>query len=176
MDRSVSMSTDPRERVAACLTFMACGGAQEVLGRWINREQLAFELCRIWFDEVYVLGRRYLDAWKGDYSEEAASHFRSAFSADEIKALERFNRFLELRVEMLSRDARSNGRFPDNDAWKGIARDAFYVLDDLEPDAAYRRARLAEAVAELGDADAVADDAAHEVVRLIAAGLRSSED
>lgn len=149
MDVNISKGPDHRERVATFLTLMASESAREALGRWIDQDRLAFELCRIWFDEIYLPSRRYFDALKGDYSEAAADRFRTAFSADELAGLERFTRFLELRMEMLSSDARSARRVPNNDAWQGLVRHAFYMLDDLEPDSEYRRARLSEDLSRL---------------------------
>ncbi len=150
MERNVSNRADYRERVATFLTLVASDAARETLGRWIDQDRLAFELCRIWFDDIYLPSRRYFDALKGDYSEAAAEHFRSAFSNEELAGLERFTRFLELRLEMLSSESRSSRRIPNSDAWQSLVRHAFYLLDDLEPDAEYRRARLSENVADLG--------------------------
>lgn len=147
MQRNVSKTHDYRERVAEYLTLMASEAAQDELGRWIDRDRLAFELCRIWFDDIYLPSRRYFEGLKGDYNEEAAALFRADFSQDELAELERFTRFLELRMEMLSDGkARSSGRMSNTDGWQSLMRHAWYVLDDLEPDAEFRRARLAEVV------------------------------
>lgn len=169
MDRSISTEPDHRERVAAFLSIVASDSARDTLGRRIDPERLAFELCRIWFAEIYLPGRRYIDSLKGDYSETAAARFRSAFSEDELADLERFNRFLELRTDMLSGEARRAGRMPNNDAWHGVARHASYLLNDLEPDAEYRRARLSEVVADVERSEAV------DVRRLISEAVRRSE-
>lgn len=169
MERGVSKGSNYRERVATYLTLVASDAAREALGRWIDADRLAFELCRIWFDDIYVPSRSYFDALKGDFSEEAAEAFRSFFTDEEMAGLERFSRFLELRMAMLSSAARSSRRMPDNDAWQGLVRHAFYVLDDLEPDAEYRRARLAD--------DLIAMDATEvdDVNRLLAAALTPNE-
>lgn len=166
MEHGISTGSDYRERIATYLTLMASDSARAALTRWIDQDRLAFELCRIWFDEIYIPSRRYFDALKGDFSEEAAERFKSAFSDDEIAALERFSRFLELRMEMLSGAARSSRRVPNNDAWQSLVRHAFYLLDDLEPDAEYRRARLAENLTGIDGAEAT------DVDRLLAAALR----
>ena len=165
IERSISAGSDYRERVATYLTLLASDSAREALTRWIDHDRLAFELCRIWFDDIYVPSRRYFDALKGDYSEEAAQRFNSYFSSEELAGLERFTRFLELRMEMLPGAARSSRRMANNDAWQSLVRHAFYMLDDLEPDAEYRRARLAESLANL---DGTAVD---NVERLLSAAL-----
>lgn len=166
MERGISQGSDHRERVATYLTLLASDAAREMLGRYIDRDRLAFELCRIWFDDIYVPSRRYFDTLKGDFSEEAVERFNAAFRDDERAGLERFSRFLELRMEMLSSAARSLRRMPNNDAWQGLVRHAVYMLDDLEPDAEYRKARLADAVAGMDSSEAV------DFERLLAAALK----
>lgn len=155
MERNVSQLPDYRERVATYLALLASDRARDMLARWIDRDRLAFELCRTWFDEIYTPSRRYFDSLKGDYSEEAAARFRSAFTDDELAGLERFNRFLELRMEMLSKAALASRRIPDNDAWQGLTRHAHYLLDDLEPDAEFRLARLSDGLDDIDASDTV---------------------
>ena len=98
-------------------------------------EQLAFELLRIWFDDVYLPSARYVDGLKGDYSATAADVFRSAFSDEECADLERFHRFVELRLEMVPEGDRGRRRVPIDDRWRALVRDAGYLLDDLTPEA-----------------------------------------
>lgn len=151
---NISKPHDFRERVATYLALLASEAAQDALGRRVDRERLAFELCRIWFDDIYVPSPRYFEGLKGDYSEDAAGRFRADFSREELAELERFTRFLELRMEMLSGGtARSLGRVSNTDAWQSLMRHAWYLLDDLEPDAEFRRARLAEAVENMEGGD-----------------------
>ena len=88
----------------------------------------------MWFDAIYNPGHRYMDGYKGDRDEEAALEFESAFTEDEFEYLERFNRFLELRIDRLSTKDRENGRFPNSDTWRGIMRDADNLLELIEGD------------------------------------------
>ena len=92
------------------------------------------------FDDVFVAGTRYLEGLKGDYDESAATEFRAAFTDEEWKYLERFHRFLELRIDMMPAAARRERRLPDSPVWQSIVRDAGYLLELLEPDPARRRA------------------------------------
>lgn len=149
----VSEETDFRERVGTYLTLLASDGAHEALGRLVDPERLAFELCRVWFDHVYVAGHRYFDGLKGDFSHDAAARFRRAFTAEELAKLERFSRFLELRLEMLPDYAMKERRIPNNDAWQNLVRDAAYMLDDLAPQSDVRRRRLADWLAGVDASD-----------------------
>src|SRR5690606_29645357 len=89
--------TEIRRRVTAFLALLSSAPAHERLTTKMEPEQLAFELLRIWFDDVYLPSARYVDGLKGDYSATAADVFRSAFSDEECADLERFHRFVELR-------------------------------------------------------------------------------
>lgn len=127
-----------RTRVTLVLAFLSSDECRQACHRILEPERLAYEWCRLWFDEIYVPSLRYLDGLKGDRSEEAAARFRACFSDEEQEALERFHRFLELRVDMLPEEAHRRESFPQNDAWDSIVRHAGYVLEDLEavePDA-----------------------------------------
>ena len=68
----------------------------------MSGEQIAFELCRLWFDQVYAPSLRYMDGLKGDGDPRASESFTDAFSDEEFSWLERFHRFLELRVDRLT--------------------------------------------------------------------------
>ena len=144
MSRKTPLLVDYRGLVSTFLALLSSERIRDVLGRFIDPQHLAFELCRVWFDEIYVPGIAYFDGIKGDYSEVAAQAFRDAFDDDELAALERFHRFFELRVEMLRNQAREAGRFPDTDLWRNLVKDARYLLEDLEPQAAALRRRLEE--------------------------------
>lgn len=119
-------------RVTLVLAFLASDECRRAGHQILDPERFAYEWCRIWFDEVYVPSFRYLNGLKGDRSEEAADRFRACFTDEEMAALERFHRFLELRVEMLSEEDHERESFPQNDAWDSIVRHAGYVLEDLE--------------------------------------------
>lgn len=123
-----------RERVVLALALLASDAGQTAGHRDLPPDQWAYAWCHLWFDEVYTPSTRYLDGIKGDRSEEAAVQFWAAFTADERDALERFHRFLELRMDMLSEADRERAAFPQNDAWNAILRHATYVLDELNPD------------------------------------------
>lgn len=133
MNRSLFESDSfPRERVALVLAFLSSPTCQEACHRVLDPERLAYEWCRVWFDEVYVPSLRYLDGLKGDRSEEDVAAFWDAFSDEEKEVLERFHRFLELRVDMLSEEVHRRASFPQSDAWDSIVRHAEYVLEDLQ--------------------------------------------
>lgn len=144
MKSNVPTAWNDRGLVVTYLALLSSDAARDALGRLIPPERLAYELCRIWFDEIFIAGHRYFDGLKGDFSQEAADRFRNAFTDEELAAIERFSRFLELRLEMLSNPTVKVGRIPDNDAWRSLVRDAGYLLDDLDPEGPVRRRRLAE--------------------------------
>lgn len=128
----------PRTRVTLVLAVLSSDECRRACHQVLAPERFAYEWCRLWFDEVYVPSLRYLDGLKGDRSEEAVSRFWACFTDEEKEALERFHRFLELRVEMLPDEAHERESFPQSDAWDSIVRHAGYVLEDLEavdPDA-----------------------------------------
>ncbi len=97
-------------------------------------DELAFELCRVWFDDIYAPGSRYIDGLKGNYSTAEAEKFWESFTKEERAALERFHRFFELRLEMLPKKARAREIFPQNDLWDSTTRDAGHVLEALAVD------------------------------------------
>lgn len=136
---------DTRDRVIDFLLFLASeeclNASQQGLVPW---EKLAYELARIWFNEIYSPGIRYIDALKGDFSPQEAQDFQENFSEEELESLERFHRFFELRVDILPESARRAEIFPENDAWRNIMRHARYLAEELEPDAEKRRSRLAK--------------------------------
>jgi hypothetical protein len=105
-------------------------------------EKLAYELARIWFNEIYSPGIRYIGYLKGNFSPQEAQDFQENFSEEELESLKRFHRFFELRIDMLPESARRAEIFPENDAWRNIMRHARYLAEELEPDAEKRRSRL----------------------------------
>jgi len=96
-------------------------------------ERVAFDLIRFWFDQVWAPGVRYMDGFKGDRDPALEEAFRDAFSEEEYLWLERFNRFLELRVDRLSDRERTEERFPAGDTWLAIVRDARNLIELLDP-------------------------------------------
>lgn len=89
---------------------------------------VAVELCRLWFDEIYIPSERYFESEKGELSEKAVQEFNAAFDADELEAMARFHRFLEVRLEMVSEQ---KAELADSPQWRSIIRDARETLDLL---------------------------------------------
>lgn len=136
-------SQSTRDRVIDFLLFLSseeCLNAcrQEV----ITWEKLAYELARMWFNEIYSPGIRYIDSLKGDFSPQKALDFQENFTEEEAESLERFHRFFELRMDMLPESVKQAGIFPENDAWLNIMRHARYLAEELEPEAEKRQNRL----------------------------------
>ena len=128
-----------RDRVLIFLSFFTSPESQRAHLPHIAPEHMAFELCSIWFERVFTSGIRYLDGLKGDYNEEASTAFRAEFSEEEWKYLERFHRFLELRIDMMPAEAKKKRTLPENNLWESIVRDARYLFELLEPDERKRR-------------------------------------
>lgn len=147
-------TTDVRERIVVFLAFLTSERCRAACRRHALPEELAAALSRLWFDELYVPGERYLDGLKGDRSDEEVERFLACFTDDERAALERFHGFFDLRVDFVSNSARGRAFFPDNDSWRGLIQHAAHVLDDLDPDPDRLRSLLAAFVEEtLGNGD-----------------------
>lgn len=121
----------------------------DACGRLLGPELLAAELCRLWFDDVYVPGERYLHGLKGDRNAEAARRFDACFTVEELITLERFHGCLELRLDLAANRLHGRAFFPQNDSWRSLRRDAARLLDDLAPEPEYLRRSLAGLVAAL---------------------------
>jgi len=127
---------ETRERVIFFLLLMTSKDALDACQEFFPQEKLAFELSRLWFDEIYTPGLSYLDdSLKGDYSEEKIRQFEDAFEVEEIIELERFHRFFELRIEMLQAKHKKAGNFPESDLWRNMVKHASYLLQALTPNA-----------------------------------------
>lgn len=141
--KSENQSQSIRDRVIDFLLFLS---SEECLGAsrqgFVPWEKLAYGLARIWFNEIYSPGIRYIGTLKGDFSPQEAQEFQENFSEEELESLERFHRFFELRMDILPESARRAEIFPENDAWRNIMRHARYLAEELEPDAEKRRSRL----------------------------------
>jgi hypothetical protein len=132
-----------RDRVVVFLLFMTSEKCRLACADRIPAASLAYELCKIWFDDIYTPGRTYLfDGLKGDVAPDRVEAFEDAFSLGELEQLERFHAFLDLRMDMLRPDARRHARVPQNQMWENILRDATYLLEDLDPDYAHRQSLL----------------------------------
>lgn len=123
----------PRERLVLFLSFFSSRTCHRACFPSLSTEHIAYELCRLWFDEVFIPGIRYLDSYKGDYNHEAAEQFRAAFSGEEWNHITRFHRFLELRIDMMPDSPRKERRLPNNNLWESMTRDAANLLELLEP-------------------------------------------
>jgi len=138
-----------RDRVIDFLLFLSSEGCLDASRQGlIHWEKLAYELARIWFNEIYSPGIRYIGSLKGDFSPQEAQDFQEHFSEEELESLERFHRFFELRMDMLPESARQAEIFPENDAWRNIMRHARYLAEELEPDAEKRRSRVAKYIGD----------------------------
>jgi len=115
----------------------------------VPAETVAFELCRLWIDHVFSPSMRYLDGVKGDHDEQAAERFIVAFTEEEYEWVERFHRFLELRIDRLSDEQKTACTFPINDTWRGITQDAGNLLDLLDPTGSRKTKQVAEAMRSL---------------------------
>jgi hypothetical protein len=135
VENNLSQSMNPaRREVILFLGLLSSLDCQQALARSLSSETVTFELCRLWFDEIYSPGRSYLDGLKGDRSPDEIEQFWTGFTDDEQAALKRFHRFFELRMEMLPDEARARESFPENDLWISITRDASHLLETLGSD------------------------------------------
>lgn len=132
-----------RERVIVFLAFLTSEACRAAFRDHVAHEAWAAALCRVWFDEIYVPGERYLHGLKGDRSAAAVAAFDAAFTGAERAALERFHGCLELRLDLLANRRQGRGRLPENDSWRSILRDARAVLAELVPDPARLQALVA---------------------------------
>ena len=65
-----------RDQVVLFLLFITSDDCLKAYENTIPQERLAFELSRIWFDEIYVPGMTYLvNGLKGDFSEKKSKQF-----------------------------------------------------------------------------------------------------
>lgn len=104
--------------------------------------RVGYILCKRWL-ELYAPGLRYIDGLKGDRDTVASDVFRSAFTDEENAYLERFSRFVELRVEMTPEDLLVR-RELNLDRWAGIARDARNTLELIDPGREIGRPRIGD--------------------------------
>ena len=123
---------DFRNEVLALLQLIARFDRQEGADLGVPLEYVPAELCRFWFDDVYVPSENYFDAPKGDISAKAVADFEANFSEDDLLALARFHRFLELRLEMLPEVEDRLKSLYQSDLWIDIMKDARNTLELLE--------------------------------------------
>jgi len=143
MNKRKKSCKEIREQVVLFLLFVTSEDCFKAYENSISQERLAFELSRIWFDEIYIPGMIYLiDGLKGNYSEKNAGEFEKCFTEKEFKSLERFHRFFELRMEMLSNDIKKKGIIPQNASWQHLKKHASYLAAELEPNADEKKNQL----------------------------------
>ena len=155
MGDAPAATPDHRRRIATLLGLLTSEEAQEMLSQRLGRPRLAYELACAWFDDVYVPSERYMDGLKGDLAPEAAETFKDAFDPVELAAMERFHRFFELRIDMLPDAMIASRCIPMDDRWRGLMKDAGYLLEDIGGNAENFRRRLAESGDISGEIDAI---------------------
>lgn len=164
-------AVDVRKRVVIFLAFFTSEACREACQAALAPDRLAFELCRLWVEDLYAPGLHAMEGLKGVRDEVAIRHFQEAFSPDEEAALERFHHFLVLRLEMLPAPARRQGRFPQDDRWHNLVRDASYLLETLEADPETVRSGLAWLVDALRRDSASTSNALRCATQQLAQGL-----
>ena len=140
----------PRRRVVRFLALLSSEEALRLISGWMPPEKAAFEMCRAWFEKIYVPSDTYLDGLRGDRSQDAVNAFCALFDDEELSAMARFHRFFELRMAMVPESAKQAGRIPLTDSWQALVQHAAYLLEDLGIDG--ETARL-EALRRLREAD-----------------------
>ena len=151
------ISRSPRERVIVFLAFLSSEDCREAFRAKVANEDWAAALLRVWFDEIYTPGDRYLEGLKAAGREAEVEGFMAAFTPEERAVLTRFHGCLELRLDLLSNRTGGRGFIPENDSWRSIVRDARAALSELarpcatgaarRPRAAHGRARRRAAMA-----------------------------
>lgn len=147
MNKRKKSCKETREQVVLFLLFITSDECLTAYENQIPKEKFTFEMSRIWFDEIYSPGMTYLvDGLKGSYNEKDAKEFENCFTEEEFKSLERFHRFFELRVDMVSDEAKKEGMIPLNDLWRNLKKHASYLIAELEPDERIKKRLLGELV------------------------------
>jgi hypothetical protein len=123
---------DHRAEVFAFLTLLSKPEIQARQLASFTVEERPAELLRLWLDEVYVPSERYLDELKGDFSAEASAQFFAEFSEDELKHLQRFHQFLQLRIEMLPKGSAPFAKLASSPSWEHIVKDGRNTLELLK--------------------------------------------
>jgi len=121
-----------RARVIGFLAFLSGhAGVPSRENNSIVRNDLPQVLSGLWFDEIFLPSRRYLDCLKGDQAESASAAFWSEFSQPERNALERFHRFFELRLEMMERGLKRGDGEDILNFWSHTVKDAALALNSF---------------------------------------------
>ena len=148
-DRMATDTEKRREHVIVFLLFLTSEDSLKACHKFFAPEKLAFKLARIWFDDIYLPGIRYLDGGlKGVHSEKADAEFRDCFTQEEFKALERFHSFFELRLAMVPSSTTQTGGWPQNHSWSNVEKDARNLLNLFGVDADALRNQISELLRE----------------------------
>ena len=131
-----------REKVLDALALIHLSEAIFIKRSDMTPEHIAYDLLTFWLDRVYTPGFRYMEGFKGDRNAEDATIFEENFSEEEFDWLERFNRFLELRIDRLRPSQKEMKEFPIKDTWIGITRDAGNLIALMEPEFLTKKKRL----------------------------------
>ena len=86
------------------------------------------DLLRLWVEEAYVPSLRYLDSLKGDADASAVADFNDAFSEQELLALARFHRFLEIRLDRMGEQL----ELENTEFWQSTKQDVAMALQDMK--------------------------------------------
>jgi hypothetical protein len=140
-----------RDRVLDALTLIHLAPDFMAARPEVPGEIIAYAVCQYWFDQVFEPGIRYVHGLKGDRDSEAAARFVSAFDEEEWSHIERFHRFLELRIDRLDDEAHRRREYPVDDSWIGIVRDAGNTVELLGANLSERATRLRRFVGRLAD-------------------------
>ena len=116
------------------LAFLTSEDCRAACREHARPEELAAALTRLWFDEIYLPSDTTFSGIKPAGDADAQSGFRQAFTEPELKALERFHGFYELRMNFRSNRLYGRAFFPENDSWKALLDHAEHVLAELNPD------------------------------------------
>jgi len=95
-----------RERVLDACTLIHFSDRLFAANPETPRERIAFELLRVWMDRVYTPSTRYMEGYKGDHDQDLVQRFIDAFDDDEYSYIERFHRFVEIRLDRLGESER----------------------------------------------------------------------
>ena len=128
----VAEKRDYRREVLAFLQLLASADRQECADLGVPIEDVPAELCRFWFDDIYIPSENYFDALKGDISEQQIAEFEACFTEDDLLALARFHRFLELRLDMLPEIEDRYKSLNNSQLWQDVMKDAKNTLELLE--------------------------------------------
>ena len=121
-----------REEVLSFLELISNENYIKELLKKMNEENLPRFLFKTWLEEIYLPSTTYEESIKGDVSNQANDVFFKQFNKEEIKALELFNNFFELRLGIIKRSSEKYINFFESDRWNYIVKDAELALDSFE--------------------------------------------